>query len=274
MPLLWYNPGPMDDKPWQLRIIRKSLKKKEKLKYLTAGLHPGPETVALDLGCAQGMLSFFLRRRGGFWVGADQDFINLLTTRNLVGTDLVQVEAAALPFGSQAFDLVVLPDYLEHVSDDDGLLAELGRILRPGGALIVVVPQTGPFHLLHRLKAALGMKLEFYGHKREGYSPEDLSGKLSRAGFRLSAHKTYAKFFSEFFEFVLNFTYIKLFGGESTESLRDGHIRPTTEGEFSSRRGAFKLYSLIYPFVWLASQLDRLLFFQEGNSLIVWARRR
>jgi len=263
----------MDDKPWQLRIIDKSLKKKEKLKYLTTGLHLRPAAVALDLGCAQGMLSYFLRRRGGFWVGADQDFTNLLSTRNLIGADLVQVEAVALPFGSQAFDLVVLPDYLEHVADDDGLLVELHRVLRPGGDLIVVVPQTGPFHLLHRLKAALGMKLEFYGHKREGYSLEGLTGKLHRAGFRPSAHKTYAKFFSEFFEFVLNFFYIKLFGAESTESLRDGHIRPTTAGEFSAQRGAFKLYSLVYPFVWLASQLDRLLFFQKGNSLIVWARR-
>lgn len=264
----------MDDKPWQLQIIDKSLKKKEKLKYLTTGLHPGPASLALDLGCAQGMLSYFLRRRGGFWVSADQDFTNLLTTRSLVGADPVQVEAVALPFGSQAFDLVVLPDYLEHVADDDGLLAELNRILKPGGQLIVVVPQTGKFHLLHRLKAALGMKLEFYGHKREGYSFEDLAGKLSRAGFRPSAHKTYAKFFSEFFEFVLNFFYIRLFGGDAAESLRDGRIRPTTAGEFSSRRGAFNLYSLVYPFVWLTSQLDRLLFFQAGNSLIVWARRR
>jgi SAM-dependent methyltransferase len=264
----------MDDKPWQLQIIDKSLKKKEKLRYLTAGLHPGPASVALDLGCAQGMLSYFLRRRGGFWVSADQDFTNLLTARGLVETDLVQVEAASLPFGSRTFDLVALPDYLEHVADDVGLLSELSRVLKPGGALIVVVPQTGKFHLLHRLKSALGMKLEFYGHKREGYRVADLAGKLEGAGFRLTAHKSYAKFFSELFELVLNLFYIRLYGDETAESLRDGHIRPTTADEFSSRRGAFNLYSLVYPFVWLTSQLDRLLFFQEGNSLIVWARRR
>ena len=263
----------MDRKPWQLEIVGKSLKKKEKLGLLTAGLALSPEDVALDLGCAQGMLSYFLRRAGGSWVSADQDWTNLETTRALVGSGLVQVEPVRLPFRSGAFDLVALPDYLEHVDDDRGLLGEIARILAPGGRLIVVVPQTGRHHRLHRLKAALGMRLEFYGHKREGYARRELDGLLGRAGFRPLAHRSYARAFSEFFELVLNLVYTRFLKPESSESLRDGHIRPTTGGEFSARRPAFRLYAIVYPFVWLASQLDHLLFFLEGNSLIVWAKK-
>lgn len=263
----------MDTKPWQLRIVEKSLKKKEKLRHLLAGLHLERHEAALDLGCAQGTLSYFLRGAGGYWVSADQDLTNLKTTRSLVGRGLVQVEPVRLPFRTEAFDLIALPDYLEHVEDDAGLLAELGRILKPGGRLVVVVPQTGPFHLLHKLKAALGMRLEYYGHKREGYSPKDLSGKLRAAGFSPLAKKTYAKFFSEFFEFILNFSYIKLMRPAPSGPLRDGRIRPTTSDEFASREKAFRLYTIIYPFVWTAGRLDHLLFFLNGNSLILWARK-
>lgn len=263
----------MDTKPWQLQIIDKSLKKKEKLKHLLAGLHLEPKDAALDLGCAQGTLSYFLRRAGGSWVSADQDLTNLKSTRSLVGRGVVQVEPVRLPFRAESFDLIALPDYLEHVEDDARLLAEIGRILRPGGRLVVVVPQTGKFHILHKLKAALGMKLEFYGHKREGYSLADLSTKLGRAGFRPTGHRSYAKSFSEFFELILNFFYTGFLAPDSTESLRDGRIRPTTSDEFSSRRKAFRLYSIVYPFVWTASQLDHLLFFLNGYSLIVWARK-
>ena len=117
------------------------------------------------------------------------------------------------------------------------------------------------------------MKLEFYGHKREGYSLSGLWAKLRGAGFRPTARKTYAKFFSELFELILNFFYIKFLAPDLTESLRDGRIRPTTADEFSSQRKAFRLYAVIYPFVWLTSQLDRLLFFLNGYCQIVWAKK-
>lgn len=45
------------------------------------------------------------------------------------------------PFADREFDLVVVVDFLEHIPDDRGFAAELGRILKPGGRLIVNVPR-------------------------------------------------------------------------------------------------------------------------------------
>lgn len=45
-----------------------------------------------------------------------------------------------LPFGERSFDTLLLTDVLEHIAEPDRLLAQLARILKPGGHLIVGVP--------------------------------------------------------------------------------------------------------------------------------------
>ena len=109
----------MDPLPWQLQIVRKSLKKKEKIDLIRKDIPVAPADVLLDLGCAQGILSYFLRQKGGFWVSADLDFTNLKSSQALLGHNLVQMGETALPFKDGAFDQVVCLDYLEHVDDDD-----------------------------------------------------------------------------------------------------------------------------------------------------------
>ncbi|MBM3296382.1 MAG: methyltransferase domain-containing protein [Candidatus Aminicenantes bacterium] len=264
----------MNGMPWQLELVKRSLKKKEKISHLRRLVRPRPGARCLDLGCAQGILSHFLRLGGGRWTHADQDLTNLRTTRALVGNSLVRVAASSLPFGEASFDLVAAPDYLEHVEDDGALAAEIARVLKPGGRLVTFVPHSGRFFLLHKLRPVLGMSLEFYGHKREGYSLDGLSALLSAAGLVPAGHLTYSKFFSEFLELLLNALYVRFLAPAAAEPLRDGRIRPTTAGEFASSRKPFRLYGLVYPLVWVFSRLDALLFFQRGYSLAVWADKR
>jgi len=263
----------MGEKPWQLRILEKSLKKKEKLRLLEQGLTLAPGSVALDLGCAQGMLSHRLRRRGGWWVHADQDFANLAAARPLIPGNLVQNGPGRLPFRNRVFDLVVCLDYLEHVVDDDLCLAEIARILRARGRLVLVTPHTGRFYLLHKLRPALGMKLEFYGHQREGYTLAGLEAMLGRHGLRTVRRLTYSKFFSELFELIINAVYVQVLARRKRTGLRDGRIRPSDASEFEAQRRTFRLYVLIYPAVWLVAQLDRLLLFMRGYSLMIWAEK-
>ena len=263
----------MKDQPWQLQIFDKSIKKKEKLKYIDKHLEIEPSYVVLDLGCAQGILSYFLRQKGGHWVSADLDFENLKTSQNLLKTNLIQLEPGILPFKTGSFDMVVSLDYLEHLEDDDLCLAEIHRVLKQDGKLVMATPHTGRLFLIHKLRPLLGLKLEFYGHKREGYSTKKLTEKLETHRFHVEKKLTFSQFFSEFIELIINALYRKLFVKKKTPSLRDGQIRPTTEAEFNAKRKTFKLYSFVYPAVWLCSKLDKLLFFQRGYSLLVWATK-
>ncbi len=263
----------MDEMPWQLQLVRRSLKKKEKLKLLDKYLEAKPDSINLDLGCAQGILSYFLRKKGGTWISVDLDWENLKTSKSFLKTRLLQVGVRHLPFKDQSLDRVVSLDYLEHLDDDLFCLKEIRRILRAGGELILATPRTGRIFVLHKLRPILGMKLEFYGHKREGYSLKDLKEKMESSGLTYVKHRSFSRFFAEFLELVLNFIYMRLFAPKETSALRDGHIRPASSEEFESRKKAFGLYSFIYPFVWLVSRLDSLFFFQRGYGLMVWAKK-
>ncbi len=264
--------APMQDEHWQLRMVGKSLKKREKLRLLSKHFHVGPSEKVLDLGCAQGILSFFLRDKGGQWISADLDFTNLKTSQALLKSNLIHIREGSLPIQSRSLDIVVSLDYLEHLNDDQLCLAEISRVLKKGGRLLLATPRTGFPFLLNKLRPLLGMKLEFYGHKREGYTRKDLENMLQTAGLFPIKHRSFSGFLTESLELALNFLYIRLYKkGDSEPALRDGRIRPSTAEEFTQRTGAFRLYSLVYPMLWLLSRLDKFFFFQRGYGLMLWA---
>ncbi len=265
--------APMQDQHWQLRLVGRSLKKKEKIRLLDRHLHLQAADLALDLGCAQGILSFFLRKKGGSWISADLDAVNLKTAQDLLVTNLLQVSEGRLPFQDRSLDMVVSLDYLEHLDDDRLCLDEIHRILKVGGRLLLAVPRAGFPFILNRLRPLLGMRLSFYGHKREGYRLHELRRKLHDSGLSPLKHRRFSGFITEFMELVLNVLYVRWYGSSGAAGLRDGHIRPSTAEEFSHRRTAFRLYSLFYPLLWMFSRLDRLFFWQRGYGLMLWAVR-
>lgn len=57
---------------------------------------------------------------------------------------VVQADAlAALPFADAAFDAVFMLDVFEHLDDSESLVGEIGRVLEPSGAVVIMVP-AGP----------------------------------------------------------------------------------------------------------------------------------
>ncbi|MFK0292489.1 class I SAM-dependent methyltransferase [Streptomyces sp. NPDC090442] len=96
----------------------------------------------LDAGCGSGPLSAALRDRGAVVTGIDASAGMLTLARRRLGddADLHQVDLRdRLPFGDGAFDDVVSSLVLHYLEDWGPTLAELRRVLRPGGRLIASV---------------------------------------------------------------------------------------------------------------------------------------
>jgi SAM-dependent methyltransferase len=99
----------------------------------------------LDNGCGVGL---YLQRlapvaRGAFGVEYDAERAHDAAA---LGLSAVCAAGEHLPFPSDRFDLVVSHEVLEHVADDRQALAEIARVLAPGGRLVLFVPNAGyPF---------------------------------------------------------------------------------------------------------------------------------
>jgi SAM-dependent methyltransferase len=252
---------------WAVALFKKSVLKQRKLSELERMLGPTEGLRCLDLGSDNGVVSLMLRRRGGDWASGDLTEEAVASIRALVESDVHLVAGDRLPFPDAAFDRVVVVDMLEHVPEEGAFVAELARVTRPGGTLVVNTP-----HLkrtaLRRLRHALGQTDEVHGHLRPGYTAEGLAGLLARGGsFRLDVHRTYSRFFSEVVDTAINAVLARLGKKGSAKGV------VVTGGDVRKHRRLFLAYSAVYPFVWAMARLDAVLPWTSGYMLVASATR-
>ncbi len=117
----------------------------------------GPGVRVLDLGCGAGRHAYAALRSGADVVALDADAAECRTVAGTLGamrsageigtcarSAVMRGDALRLPFADETFDRVVAAEVLEHLRDDRGAMAELARVLRPGGILAVSVPRYWP----------------------------------------------------------------------------------------------------------------------------------
>jgi len=97
----------------------------------------------LDVGCATGELMATARERGFDVYGAEIAPDGIARCRELFGTErIVGKQLQQGDFPEQYFDVITLSDVLEHFPDPLGSLDMLGRMLKPGGHVMIVTPDT------------------------------------------------------------------------------------------------------------------------------------
>jgi SAM-dependent methyltransferase len=124
------------------------------------------------------------------YVAGEQDPLHLHALRNRflrtpnVTVQKIDPEAAEDLAGlERCFDTVLCLNVLEHIEDPGAVLARLERTLKPGGRLVVLVPN---------VPALYGTLDQRLGHKRR-YAAESARGLLETQGFRVESARSFNK---------------------------------------------------------------------------------
>lgn len=141
---------------------------------LVAENFPKAESL-LELGCGTGFVLSGLRRSlPALELAGSELHVGGLAFagERLPGVALYQMDCRHIPFEAE-FDVVCALDVLEHVGEDDIALSEMFKAVKPGGGVLVSVPQ-------HPWLWSAG---DSYAHHERRYRRRDLEAKLRSAGF-------------------------------------------------------------------------------------------
>ena len=163
------------------------------------------DDLVLDAGAGFGRHAFEIARRGARIVALDYAADEVVGTRATFGgmiaageipadryVGVLRGDATRLPFADGSFDRVITSEVLEHIPADTDAIAELVRVLRPGGSFACTVPSRWPETINWKLSD------EYHAPKAEGghvriYSETELKAKLRTAGLQVvGSHHAHA----------------------------------------------------------------------------------
>jgi 2-polyprenyl-6-hydroxyphenyl methylase/3-demethylubiquinone-9 3-methyltransferase len=182
---------------WDLRYQKRSFQTRQAVLMKSLQGRDLARTLWLDAGCGTGTLARWLAKGGCSVLGVDAA-PEMVAAANQSAQhqnhsdrlSFVRITTIArLALDDRSLDGVLCSSVLEYVPDPSACLIEFARVLKPGGLLLVSVPNRNSAVrrvqlMCHHLGARLGQNwCEFLDHSRHQYSRAEFEQLLARAGF-------------------------------------------------------------------------------------------
>jgi ubiquinone/menaquinone biosynthesis C-methylase UbiE len=156
-----------------------------------------PGDAILDIGCGNARDIIAMLRAGARVVGVDlSEGMIAQASRDLSAAGYADVrlevgDATRLQFADATFDRVLCSEVIEHIPDAPRALAEIHRVLKPGGTLAISTPNRRSWYGFDRYVVYGGLLRRRWNHPYDEWRRmSDLRALLEGAGFRVAAART------------------------------------------------------------------------------------
>lgn len=220
--------------------LRFSVHSRLRAYHLARMLPEGAGKVLLDNGCGLGFLTATLGHHFQLALGVDMDLGSLGSNRRRGLTAMVRSGAARLPLPDGGVDVILCSEVLEHLPDgvDAAAMAEMGRVLKPGGRLYITVPALEGVRSRTALRN-LGHDDPNGGeyHYRIGYDRQTLGALVAAVpGLTVRRHRYSMAILSELFMDLLKWVY-----------FRKGKLQEHSDIMTANTSPLFRVYRRVFP---------------------------
>jgi SAM-dependent methyltransferase len=192
---------------------------KRRVQTIFEWVNPKDDDLILDIPCGRGFyLNMFRYVSKCRLVGAELDWSVIEKARRKVGhlpkIALHNANIYTLPYASNTFDAAILSEILEHIEADADALREIHRVLKPGGAVAITVPNANyPFWwdpINKTLESAINTHIQhgpfagIWANHVRLYTREQLRESVLAAGFEVEEERAFTHYC---FPFIHNIVY-------------------------------------------------------------------
>jgi methionine biosynthesis protein MetW len=218
---------------------------------------PGGDLQVLDIGCGAGNMIHHLSRYGQV-KGLEMDPRPVAVAHER-GYDVDQGDATqGLAYDDASFDVVTALDVIEHNEDDDAILGEMHRVVKPGGHVVITVPA---FMWLWSHNDDIN------AHVRR-YTAGELRAKMEAVGFRIQ-RMTY----NNFFVFPMAAAMLILRRGRDSQPELASHHLSEDEYQVEMEPTSPPVNTILTGVGWAEAQLLRRVNLPVGTSIIAIAEK-